>query len=101
MEKQESETPTQIIYRRVGKDIDSNKWWWATCSSVNEAENLVNLLNGYEKKLAASKAEVERLRSQLQRAVEIAENVASHVGWPVTEVSELMIELKALKKEIK
>jgi hypothetical protein len=66
MEEQESDTPTQIIYRRVGKDIDSNKWWWATCSSVNEAENLVNLLNGYEKKLAASKAEVERLKDSLK-----------------------------------
>ena len=49
----------------------------------------------------ASKSDATMLRSQLKRAVEIAENVASHVGWPVTEVSELMIELKALKEAIK
>jgi hypothetical protein len=144
-----SDTPTQIIYRRVEKDIDSNKWWWATCYSVKEAENLVNLLNGYEKKLAASQAEVERLnqwkdnlisnlmaleiyehkhyddpfialaaygqwnwnagewasksdatmlRSQLNRAVEIAEDLSSGDAWKFTGADE---KLAALKGEIK
>jgi hypothetical protein len=72
-----SDTPTQIIYRRVEKDIDSNKWWWATCYSVKEAENLVNLLNGYEKKLAASQAEVERLTGKLHHAVYLLQSYNS------------------------
>jgi hypothetical protein len=91
-----SDTPTQIIYRRVEKDIDSNKWWWATCYSVKEAENLVNLLNGYEKKLAASKSDATMLRSQLKRAVEIAEKI-----WADCSNGSEHTELAALKEEIK
>jgi hypothetical protein len=48
----------KIVYHRVGKDVDSNKWWWATCYSEKEAENLVSLLNKYEK-------EIERLKNEL------------------------------------
>jgi hypothetical protein len=63
--------PTKpVTYHRVNKDVDSNVWWWATCHSENEAENLVTLLNGYEKQLAEFKSENEILREliQLERA---------------------------------
>ncbi len=46
--------------------------------------------------LAASKAEIERLRSQLKRAVEIAEKI-----WADCSNGSEHTELAALKKEIK
>ena len=83
-----------IIYHRVEKDIDSNKWWWATCSSAQNAENLVRLLNKYERELNASKAEVERLRAKLQLAVMLAEELSSGDAWKFTAADEKLVVLK-------
>jgi hypothetical protein len=53
-------------------------------------------------RLEKSKAEVERLRSQLKRAVEIAEEFWNNQKQAVTVYhEELADELAALKKEIK
>jgi hypothetical protein len=68
-------------------------------------------------KLAAAKAEVERLRSQLARSVEIAETACKYLdtggwnedetysgkdGWVTeTEINEVCATLAALKSEIK
>ena len=53
-------------------------------------------------RLEKSKAEVERLRSQLKRAVEIAEEFWNNQKQAVTVYHEkLADELAALKKEIK
>jgi chromosome segregation ATPase len=96
-----SDTPTQIIYRRVEKDIDSNKWWWATCYSVKEAENLVNLLNGYEKKLNASQAEVEELQQQKRNCIEIIDDDAKEKSELKAEVERLTGRMKEAEDLIK
>jgi peptidoglycan hydrolase CwlO-like protein len=84
--------------------LNRQKWCYK-CGGFAEEIYALNL--GYcrcdpkDDHIQELEAEVERLQSQLKRAVEIAEKVDSHVGWPVTEVTELMIELAALKGEIK
>jgi hypothetical protein len=52
----------KVIYHSVDKDVDSNQWWWATCNSKNEADNLVILLNGYEETIQELRAEIAKLK---------------------------------------
>jgi hypothetical protein len=82
-----------------------------------ENEMLRALSRQLERELAASQAEVERLRSQLKRAVEIAETACKYLdtggwnedemysgkdGWVTeTEIDEVCATLAALKSEIK
>ena len=59
-------------------------------------------INKLYQELAASQAEVERLRSQLKRAVEIAEEFWNNQKQAVTVYhGELADELAALKEKIK
>jgi HAMP domain-containing protein len=67
-----------------------------------QKRNCIEILDDDAKEIAELKAEVERLRSQLKRAVEIAEEFWNNQKQAVTVYHEkLADELAALKKEIK
>jgi hypothetical protein len=58
----------------------------------------VEFAKALERELAASKSDATMLRSQLNRAVEIAEDLSSGDAWKFTGADE---KLAALKEEIK
>ena len=66
------------------------------CTSRDEAECLVDLLNEWTERAEKAEAEVERLRGQLIRAVEMAEKI-----WADCSNGSEHTELAALKSEIK
>ena len=91
--------------------------YWSCGTDLVESFGYARSAECYEKELAASKAEVERLRELLKRAIEIAETACKYLdtggwnedemysgkeGWVTeTEINEVCATLAALKSEIK
>lgn len=61
------------------------------------ATNLLEHARQIERELTTSEYEVEILRLKLKRAIIIGNELGIYVGWPITAVKELIIELQTLK----